>query len=50
VTGGYDFFQHMVLLAVLLVFLYPEWWQRRLGARERVTGSPVETSVRTTPP
>jgi hypothetical protein len=26
-TGGYDFFQHMVLLALLLVFLAPPWWQ-----------------------
>ena len=32
-TGGYDFFQHMVLLILLLVFLYPEWWQRRTVAR-----------------
>jgi Vitamin K-dependent gamma-carboxylase len=32
-TGGYDFFQHMVLLVLLLLFLYPEWWQRRVGAR-----------------
>ena len=31
-TGGYDFFQHMVLLGLLLLFLYPEWWQRRVGA------------------
>lgn len=27
-TAGYDFFQHMVLLTLLLVFLYPGWWQR----------------------
>ena len=32
-TGGYDFFQHMVLLGLLLLFLYPEWWQRRVGAK-----------------
>jgi hypothetical protein len=31
-TGGYDFLQHMVLLGLLLLFLYPEWWQRRVGA------------------
>ena len=42
VTGGYDFFQHMVLLVLLLLFLAPEWWQARLGpdARARAT---VET-------
>jgi hypothetical protein len=33
-TGGYDFFQHMVLLGLLLLFLYPEWWQRRWVRRE----------------
>jgi hypothetical protein len=26
-TAGYDFFQHMVLLTLLLFFLYPEWWR-----------------------
>jgi Vitamin K-dependent gamma-carboxylase len=26
-TAGYDFFQHMVLLTLLLFFLRPEWWQ-----------------------
>jgi uncharacterized membrane protein YphA (DoxX/SURF4 family) len=31
VTAGYDFFQHMVLLVLLLLFLAPAWWQRRLG-------------------
>jgi hypothetical protein len=50
VTGGYDFFQHMVLIALLLFFLYPEWWQRRVGAREQVVGSSVEVGVRTTAP
>jgi hypothetical protein len=30
-AAGYDFFQHMVLLTLLLFFLYPEWWRRRLG-------------------
>lgn len=30
VTAGYDFFQHMVLLVLLLVFLYPDWWRSRL--------------------
>lgn len=34
-TGGYDFFQHMVLLVLLLLFLYPEWWQQKSGARAR---------------
>ena len=40
VSGGYDFFQHMVLLALLLLFLVPDWWQRRLGAREGMRGAP----------
>ena len=31
VTAGYDFFQHMVLLTLLLFFLYPEWWRTRLS-------------------
>ena len=30
VTAGYDFFQHMVLLGLLLVFLYPDWWRARV--------------------
>ncbi|HJR50747.1 MAG TPA: hypothetical protein VJ794_06545, partial [Gemmatimonadales bacterium] len=50
VTGGYDFFQHMVLLALLLLFLYPEWWQGRSGAGERAGRSPVEAGIRTTAP
>jgi uncharacterized membrane protein YphA (DoxX/SURF4 family) len=29
-AAGYDFFQHMVLLTLLLFFLYPEWWRRWL--------------------
>jgi Vitamin K-dependent gamma-carboxylase len=28
VSGGYDFFQHMVLLVLLLLFLEPDWWRR----------------------
>ncbi len=28
VTAGYDFFQHIILLILLLFFLRPEWWQR----------------------
>jgi hypothetical protein len=32
-AGGYDFFQHMVLLTLLLFFLYPDWWRSRLGHR-----------------
>ncbi len=32
-AAGYDFFQHMVLLTLLLFFLYPDWWRRRLGKR-----------------
>jgi hypothetical protein len=50
VTGGYDFFQHMVLLVLLLLFLYPEWWQGRSSARERVGTRPVETGIRTMAP
>jgi len=30
-SAGYDFFQHIVLLVLLLFFLRPEWWQSRLG-------------------
>ena len=33
VSAGYDFFQHMVLLVLLLAFLYPDWWQRRRAVR-----------------
>lgn len=33
VSAGYDFFQHMVLLTLLLFFLYPGWWQSRLNKR-----------------
>jgi Vitamin K-dependent gamma-carboxylase len=50
VTGGYDFFQHMVLLGLLLLFLEPVWWQRRLGVRERVSGGSLDPGVRTTAP
>jgi hypothetical protein len=47
-TAGYDFFQHMVLLTLLLFFLYPEWWQSRLGKRLTVRGpeAATETGVR----
>jgi hypothetical protein len=30
-TGGHDFFPHMVLLVLLLVFNDPEWWRARLN-------------------
>lgn len=30
-TGGYDFFQHMVLLVLLLLFVAPPWWRTWLG-------------------
>jgi uncharacterized membrane protein YphA (DoxX/SURF4 family) len=33
VSAGYDFFQHIVLLTLLLFFLRPNWWQSRLGTR-----------------
>jgi hypothetical protein len=29
-TGGHDFFPHMVLLFLLLLFITPEWWRVRL--------------------
>jgi uncharacterized membrane protein YphA (DoxX/SURF4 family) len=29
-AAGYDFFQHVVLLTLLLFFLYPQWWRRWL--------------------
>jgi Vitamin K-dependent gamma-carboxylase len=50
VTGGYDFFQHMVLLVLLLLFLNPDWWQRRAVARVRASGSSPETGVRAAAP
>ncbi len=31
VTGGHDFFQHMVLLVLLLFLLAPRWWQTLLN-------------------
>ena len=40
VSAGYDFFQHMVLLALLLLFLHPGWWQERRALRlDAATGS-----------
>jgi uncharacterized membrane protein YphA (DoxX/SURF4 family) len=33
VSAGYDFFQHIVLLTLLLFFLRPEWWQSLLRTR-----------------
>ena len=38
-----------VIMGVLF-FLYPEWWQGRWGARERVDSRPVEAGMRTTEP
>jgi hypothetical protein len=49
-TGGYDFFQHMVLLVLLLLFLYPDWWQRSVVARLRASGSSPEAGVRAAAP
>lgn len=43
VTAGYDFFQHMVLLVLLLIFLYPDWWRSRLG-RELGIGRSAEVA------
>ena len=50
VTGGYDFFQHIVLLGLLILFLYPEWWQRRWGAGQRAAERSAEAGVRTAAP
>lgn len=38
-TGGHDFYQHMVLLVLLLVFITPDWW-RTLLAKYRDRPSP----------
>jgi hypothetical protein len=40
-TAGYDFFQHMVLLTLLLFFLNPEWWRTRLGRAGVVESVPA---------
>ena len=47
VTAGYDFFQHIVLLTLLLFFLHPEWWQRRLSTHRASDGTAaaIEASV-----
>jgi hypothetical protein len=45
VTAGYDFFQHIVLLTLLLFFLYPEWWQRRLSERRATEGTTAAIRV-----
>ena len=45
VSGGYDFFQHMVLLVLLLIFLVPDWWERFVHAAERERRAPVERGV-----
>jgi hypothetical protein len=45
VSGGYDFFQHMVLLVLLLLFLVPEWWQRLLPTVRREPRATVESGV-----
>ena len=45
VSGGYDFFQHMVLLVLLLIFLVPDWWERFVYATERERRAPAERGV-----
>jgi len=40
-AAGYDFFQHMVLLTLLLFFLYPEWWRTRLVKPSLVESLPA---------
>ena len=47
VAAGYDFFQHMVLLVLLLLFLVPDWWQRRWGVREQIAAPRLETETST---
>jgi uncharacterized membrane protein YphA (DoxX/SURF4 family) len=49
-TAGYDFFQHMVLLTLLLFFLYPGWWQSRLGKRLAAGGSGAAIQARVESP
>ena len=39
VSGGYDFFQHIVLLALLLLFLNPDWWESRVKTRTTAAGT-----------
>ena len=36
-AGGHDFFQHIVLLFVLLLFLAPTWWRAWLTKRTETT-------------
>jgi hypothetical protein len=45
VSGGYDFFQHMVLLSLLLCFLVPDWWERLVHAGKPEPQAPVERGV-----
>lgn len=45
VTGGYDFFQHMVLLLLLLLFLVPEWWRQLLPRERPVKPAPMRGDV-----
>jgi len=40
-AGGYDFFQHMVLLTLLLFFLYPGWWRTWLDKAGVVESLPA---------
>jgi hypothetical protein len=40
-AAGYDFFQHMVLLTLLLFFLYPEWWRSWLVKPNVVASAPA---------
>jgi hypothetical protein len=42
-TGGHDFFQHMVLLVLLLFFISPEWW--RTGWRKYLDRSAPRMSA-----
>jgi hypothetical protein len=45
VAAGYDFFQHMVLLTLLLFFLYPQWWRRWLDKPNLAESVPAWRNV-----
>jgi uncharacterized membrane protein YphA (DoxX/SURF4 family) len=46
VTAGHDFFQHMVLLVLLLLFISPEWWRTlRNKYLDRASPSAQPTSL-----
>ncbi|MGH7499021.1 MAG: HTTM domain-containing protein [Gemmatimonadales bacterium] len=44
-TGGHDFFQHMVLLFILLLFIAPPWWQAWMDRIAGAIGLPGRARV-----